>query len=342
MRRFIKTLVLFSLPFVLLLAIYIATDPFKVVWSYSNYYPTGKSDGISLNPSHVGTQNYLHRQAQEHYNAFIFGNSRSVYYPVSEWQKHLPAGSKCYHFDAAAESLQGIWDKIRMIDSKGDTLQQVLFVCDADLLSRIQSPHWHLCESDPALTGYRNWASFHWYNLRAFLNVKYMCALLDYRLFHTLRPYMLENSMLSEDMFNYNPISNECDFQPMEQQIASGTYYTPQRISLFQGAQFPDSVSAPVLKAQHLALLDSIAGTFRRHHTQCHIIISPLYNQIKLNSADVQALQQRFGTENVHNFSGPNKWNADFHNYFETSHYRTHVAVEVLNQIFTDIPSKSI
>lgn len=333
MKRYIKTLVLFSLPFILLLAIYIYTDPFKVVWSYDNYYPTGKSDGISLNPSHVGTRNYLRRQPQEHYNAFIFGNSRSVYYPVSEWEKHLPSGSKCYHFDAAAESVLGVWEKVRLIDRQGDTLRNVLFVADADLLSRQQCLHWHLCETDPALTGYRNWASFHWYNLRAFLNVKYMRALLDYHLFHTLRPYMLENSMLSEDLFNYDPLTNECDFQPMEEQIAKGSYYTPQRIAVFQGVQFPDSVSAPVLKAPHLVLLDSIASVLHRHHTHTDIVISPLYNQIRLNPADIQALQERFGAESVHDFSGPNRWNADYHNYFEASHYRTHVAKEVLTEI---------
>ncbi|MBO7069138.1 MAG: hypothetical protein J6W52_10770 [Bacteroidaceae bacterium] len=333
MKHYIKTLVLFSLPFILLLAIYIYTDPFKVVWNYDNYYPTGKSDGISLNPSHVGTRNYLLRQPHEHYNAFIFGNSRSIYYPIAEWQKHLPTGSRCYHFDAAAESVQGIWEKVRLIESQGDSLRNVLLVCDADLLSRLQNPHWHLCESDPALTGYCNWASFHWYNLRAFLNVKYMCALLDYRLFHTLRPYMLENHMLSEDLFLYDSVSNECNFQPMEQQIASGTYYTPQRINQFQGVQFPDSVSAPVLGPRHLILLDSIANVFHRHHTQCHIIVSPLYNQIRLNPADIKALQERFGKGNVHNFSGPNQWNADYHNYFETSHYRTRVAEEILRQI---------
>ena len=333
MTRFIKTLVLFSLPFVLLLAAYIITDPFKVVWDYDNYYPTGKSDGISLNPSHVATRNYLKRQPREHYDAFIFGNSRSMYYPIADWQKHLPSGSRCYHFDAAAESLQGIWDKVRLIDDKGDSLRSVLFVCDADLLSRIQSPHWHLCESDPALTGYSNWASFHWYNFRAFLNVRYLWALIDYRTFHTLRPYMLKNHLLSEDLFNYNPQTNECDFQPMEEQIASGGYYTPLRVSQFQDAQFPDSVSPSVLKTQHMRLLDSIANVFRKHHTQCHIIISPLYNQIRLNPSDVQALQERFGAQNVHDFSGPNPWNADYHNYFETSHYRTHVARQMLSQL---------
>lgn len=333
MKYFARILLLFFLPFILILGIYLYVDPFKVVWHYDNYYPSGRSDGVSLNPSFVGTQNYLNHWAEHHYDSFIFGNSRSMYYPIAEWKKLLPEGSNCYHFDAAAESLQGIWEKVQLIDSKRDTLRHVLIIADTDVLTRLQSPHWHLCETAPALTNYHNWVAFHWYNLRAFLNIKYMCALLDYRIFHTLRPYMLENHMLSEDLFNYDPVTNECDFLPMEEQIDAGTYYTEERIKVFDGVQFPDSTSAPTLTERHLAVLDSIASVFRRHKTHCQIIISPLYNQIRINHADLQALQEHIHPDGLHDFSGPNRWNADYHNYFEASHYRTGVAEEILNSL---------
>lgn len=333
MKRFARTLFIFGLPLLMLLGIYLCIDPFRVVWHYENYYPTGRSEGISLNPSFVATQNYINRRASQHYDSFIFGNSRSIYYPVDEWQKILPHGSRCYHFDAAAESLQGIWEKLRLIDSQGDTIRNVLIVADADVLTRLESLHWHLCETAPRLTGYRNWAEFHWYNLRTFLNPKFLIAVIDYKLFHTLRPYMLENSMLSEDMFNYDPNTNECNFQPMEQMIETGTYYTPERVKVFDGVQHPDSTSASVLTGRHLVVLDSIASVFRRHSTQCRIVISPLYNQIRINPADLQTLRQRLRPTSIHDFSGPNKWNADYHNYFEASHYRSHVASEILKAI---------
>lgn len=333
MRQFAKTLALFCLPLVVLLGTYVCMDPFKVIWHYDNYYPTGKSDGISLNPAFVGTQNYLNHRAEQHYDSFIFGNSRSMYYPIAEWKQLLPEESRCYHFDAAAESLQGIWEKVRLIDRQGDTLRNVLIVADADVLTRLQSLHWHLCETAPALTGYQNWASFHWYNLRAFLNLRYMCALLDYKMFHTLRPYMLENNLLSEDLFCYDPITNECNFQPMEQMIEAGTYYTPERIKVFDGVQHPDSTSSPILTSRHQVVLDSIAAVFRRHDTQCRIIISPLYNQIRISTSDLQLLQEKLHPLSLHDFSGPNQWNADYHNYFEASHYRTHVAAEVLRAV---------
>ena len=109
-----------------------------------------------------------------------------------------------------------------------------------------------------------------------------------------------------------------------------------RKVAVFEGAQFPDSVSPIVIQQPQKVLLDSIAGIFEKHHTECEIIISPLYNQIRINPADLNHLQELFGATHVHDFSGVNKWNTDWHNYFETSHYRTHVAREILSILYED------
>ncbi len=332
---FARRLLWAALPLFLLGLIYLCIDPFKVVWHYDNFYPTQTSGGIALNPGYVATQTYRHQQAQQHYNAFIFGNSRSIYYPVAQWRECVgDPQMQPFHFDAAAESLMGLWLKVQFIDRQGGELRHALIVTDVSMLGKLDCDHWHLCETPPALCSYQNAVNFYWYNFRAFLNPEYFIALTDYSLFHQLRPYMLRNHLLSEDMFRYDSIANECDFLPMEQAIAQGWYYTPERIALFQGQQYPDSVSPSCIGQPHLALLDSIASVFLRHQTQCHIIISPLYNQIRIHPSDLEALRQRFGSSQVHDFSGPNAWNADYHNYYETSHYRTHVASALLDSIY--------
>ena len=337
MRRFAKLLAWFALPFAALLLFYVCADPFKVVWNYESYYPQQVAGGVSLNPAHVATQNFLLHNPAEGYDSFILGNSRSIYYPIAAWQRHLPEGSRCYHYDAANESLKGLWQKLQFIASHGrkeGALRNVLMVVDAGLLEKVECDHWHLCETPPALTGYRNLVPFHWYNLKTFITPTFLLAYVDYSLFHRLRPYMLRKSLMTEDMFVYDARCNECDFVPLEQEIAEGTYYTEQRKRVFEGVQFPDSVSPVVIGARQYELLDSIRAILARHGTSTQIVVSPLYNQIRLNPADLRCLEQLFGADHVTDFSGPNAWNSDFHNYYEASHYRPSVAIAVLDSVY--------
>ena len=70
--------------------------------------------------------------------------------------------------------------------------------------------------------------------------------------------------------------------------------------------------------------------------TNYRIIISPLYNQIKLNNQDLDYLKQLFGKDNVFDFSGINKFTKDYNNYYESSHYRPHIAREIMQLIYHD------
>lgn len=339
--RFVRLLLLFAIPFVLLIALYLVADPFKVIRQYDDYYPERVAGGVSLNPGHVATQTYLHQASSRQYDSFVMGNSRSIYYPVSTWQSFLPSGSSCFHYDAAAESILGIWQKLSFVERQGGKIRNLLMVADAGLLAKTDCDHWHLCETPPILTGYRNLVSFHWYNLKTFITPKFLAAYTDYSIFGVVRPYMLAESLLTEDMFLYDRETNECNFEPLERQISNGQYFNQQRIRAFDGSQYPDSVSPSVIGDEQQVILDSIASLLLRHNTSLHIVISPLYNQIRFNPSDRKWLEDKFGTDHVHDFSGPNEWNADYRNYYETSHYRPHVANAILEQIYrtADFPS---
>ena len=334
LRSFLRLLAFFSCPLLVLIVLYVYTDPFKVIWQYEQFYPRQVAGGVSLNPAHVATQNYLRLQPSMHYDSFILGNSRSIYYPIEVWRRYLPASSRCYHYDAANESLLGLWQKLCFIERQHGDIRNVLMVVDAGLLAKVDCDHWHLCESPPELTGGSNRVSFHWYNLKAFLSPLFLAAYTDYRLFGKLRPYMLRNSLLTDDMFIYDAEGNECNFVPLEHKIEEGTYYDQRRRSVFDGAQFPDSVSPAVIGTRQRAILDSIAAVLARHDASVQIVISPLYNQIRINPSDPLVLEQIFGAGHVSDFSGPNRWNSDFHNYYETSHYRPKVAIAVMDSVY--------
>ena len=123
MKTFLHRLINFSLvgiiPLTLLLSVYIFLDPFKVIYSYEIFYDSSAKGWVGLNKDYVSTSTFLNGYKNNHYNSFIFGNSRSIFYQISDWEKHLPAGSSCFHFDASGETLFGIGKKIEFIDSRG-------------------------------------------------------------------------------------------------------------------------------------------------------------------------------------------------------------------------------
>jgi hypothetical protein len=81
-------------------------------------------------------------------------------------------------------------------------------------------------------------------------------------------------------------------------------------------------------------MLQSISKIFRKHNTNFKIIISPLYDQVKIAPRDLNMLNKIFKRENVFDFSGINQYTSDFHNYYETSHYRPIIAEKILEKIY--------
>ena len=78
MKIFIRRILLFMLPLLPVVATYMYFDPFKVLRSYDVYYVEG--DGGYLNKNYVSTMNYINKRDKYHYDSFIFGNSRSMFY----------------------------------------------------------------------------------------------------------------------------------------------------------------------------------------------------------------------------------------------------------------------
>ena len=83
-------------------------------------------------------------------------------------------------------------------------------------------------------------------------------------------------------------------------------------------------------------MLYKIKSLIDESKTNCKIIISPLYNQIKFNPEDLIILQNIFGTNNVYDFSGINEYTNNTLNYYENSHYRPILCDQILSIIYKD------
>lgn len=334
MKKFLTLLFIFLSPFIMVLLFYIASDPFKVIWHYDNYYhETGAARG-TMDKDYVSTANFENRYAEQDYDSFIFGNSRSIFYQVADWMPYLASNSHAYHFDASGETLYGLEKKLAFIDSKQLKINNALLILDDELLSHDAPKTGHLYAVAPQLTGKGTYVKFHTEFLKAFISPKFLAAYLDYKISGKVKPYMTRDKLLDDNFVTYDPIINEERQDKQEHLIAEGKYYTAQQMEVFYNRDTVQQFASAVIADSHLKMLKNIKSLFDKHKTNYRIVISPLYNQKKLSAKDIAYLIQLFGRENVYDFSGINAITNDYHNYYEASHYRPHVAKEIMKQIY--------
>lgn len=332
MKKFLRKIAIFSIPLLFLVITYVITDVFKVIYHYDPYYTD--TYYIGVNRAYGSTMTYINQNPKYNYDSFIFGNSRSLFYEIDTWKKYLPTGSRCMHFDESGGSISGVHNKIAYIDRTGGELKNALLVIDHELLSRNEQKEGYLFISPPILKGNSNFINFHVQHFCAFLNLKFLTALADYNIFGKFRPYM--RNLISDGHSIYIPEYNEFQKTLTEKEINEGTYYDASHLKVFEDVQEPGTFSKEMIDKDGEEMLKNIKHIFDKHHTSYKIVISPLYDQIKLNRNTLNLLCQIFGENNVYDFSGVNKWNTDYHNYYEQSHYRPIVSSEIMDKIYSN------
>ncbi|MBR1446342.1 MAG: hypothetical protein IJ586_04585, partial [Alloprevotella sp.] len=96
----------------------------------------------------------------------------------------------------------------------------------------------------------------------------------------------------------------------------------------------PGEVSQPTIKASQTEQLKAIRNVLQRQGTDYRIVVSPLYDQIKLHQQDVAHLQQIFGRHRVFDYSGINAITSDRHYFLEPYHYRTVAGRRIMSEIY--------
>ena len=332
MKRFIIFCISLSLPLVIMVVYYIMEDPYKVIWHYDNYYSS--DNVITLNRGYVSTMHYINHHEKYGFDSFIFGSSRSIVYHEEEWKKYIPKYSRCFHFDFFTGSVGDLYGEIKCIDKNG-TLRNALIILDSEMLS-VTENYGVLNSLPPVLKDGKNKLSFHNTYIWPFYKFGFFKAYIDYKIHKNFKPYMISYLTDPKRSMGYNPANNELDTDKTEEKISNGIYYNAETIKGFKNAQFPGKVSNFALNQERKEMLREIKSIFDTQKTDYRIVISPLYDQVKTNPADLQYLYDVFGEDFVFDFSGPNKWNSDYHNYYEPSHYRPCVANELMRIVYTN------
>jgi hypothetical protein len=330
----LKRITIFCLPFIILLILYGYLDPFKVIKKYQTFYISDAISGVVLNRDYVSTSTFDNNYLSCKYNSFIFGNSRSIFYEVSDWKHYISETSNCFHFDASGESLYGIYRKIKYLDEKDVSINDVLVIFDYSTLTQIDSKQTHINVISPQLENFQNFISFHFCFIRAFFTPKFMIAYFDYKISGKVKKYMIKNSLLDDRLRHYELETNEISFPLFEELIEKGEYYTPERRGIFYRRDSLQSFEPLTIREKQKKLLTEIRDVFIKNKTNFKIIINPLYDQKKLNEDDFLYIVSLFGKERVFDFSGINEFTNDYSNFYEASHYRPHIAREILRRLY--------
>ena len=332
MNKFIYRVILFFLPIIILVVTFLILDPFKVFHEYDSYY---KNNLVTLNRELVCLRTYKKYREQEQFDSFIFGSSRSQAYKCELWQNYLTQGSKPFHFDAGGEGVYGVRNKVKYIDSIGAKLDNALVIVDREFLVRTKNRAGHIFVSPPEFTN-GSMTEYYMLFLNTSLNLKFMAAYIDCKIFGTHRPYMSDLIIKT----NYPSRANDvnCDFwYSRDEHIKKDSigYYK----ELFDKKVFykrPSQKKKDRCDVSQLEVsqLTEIKEIFSKNNTNYKIIISPMYDQFPLEQDQVDLLENIFGAQNVYNFSGKNGLTEPISNYYETSHYKPLVANKILTRIY--------
>ena len=329
MQKFLQNTAWFLLVpvsiFTLLAITYLVMDPFKVLYKNEIFYDVKEKGTVGMNKDFISTENFLNHYQKEKYNSFILGNSRSFNYRITDWKPLLPPNSSCFHFDAANETLFGIYRKVEFLNSHGSDISNALIVLDKLTLETDRSRHGSLFIISPKLVDNKNLADFHWTHFKTFVSPVFLYAFLDFKFSGEVKPYMQQSFLINKTMFILDHTKNELLTPQFDSLIKSGDYYTPEIMSTFYKRDTIQWTSPQTIFENQKSLLLKIALIFKNKKTNVKLVINPMYDQVKLNEEDLQFLKTTFGVENVFDYSGINQVTADYKNYYESSHYRPEV-----------------
>lgn len=330
MKKFINKVLIFTIPAIILIVSVICIDFFKVL-KFQDYYSSQK---VGINREMVTTSTFNEYRENKKFDSFIFGSSRSQAYKCADWISYLDKDAKPFHYDASGDGTWGISKKVAYIDELGDTIKNALIVIDRSVLRVTHARKGHLFISMPCISKSSN-IEYYYTFLKASLEPKFLMANLDYSIFKKHRDYM--GYLITKSKFDHTVDSKNCDiYYGWDKEIeadSSGYYSKLIKKGVFYDRPSKDT-TACLVTPEEKEQLRVIKNVFEKHKTKYKIVISPVYDQIPMEKAQVELLEQIFGKENIYNFSGANQMSEQISNFYESSHYRPHVANEIMKTIY--------
>ena len=333
MKKFLYKLLLLSSPIIILLIFFVVLDPFMIMRDYDNYY--GRSDwenrNIPPNWDYVSSETYMKNAEKYKYNSFIFGSSRTLAYKTDNWIKYLDSNSVPFVFGASSESIFGIYTKIKYINETGGRIKNAMVIIDLDWNFDFEH-HGHLFLKHPAIA-HTSWLNFYSEYIKSYFDPDFLWNYYKYIL--TKNNDSLPSDWVWWSKLKFDAVTNQMQTFQIDEQINRDPkgYYEKWK-SIFYSRDTVQADLKPKISEEHIEMFRGMKEIFDKQHTNYKIIISPLYNQVKFNKADLQRLYEIFGAGTVFDFSGRNSFTEPKEDYYEASHYRSFIADSIMSIIY--------
>ena len=330
MKKFCTRLLQFFFLPVLLTAViaffYFKRDVYQDFGQRNNY--SWKYSYQSLGD--ISTKKLLQNQSVN-YNSFIFGSSR-VTGLYACYLQHKIKNSRFFHYANWNETIGGIYAKLKLLDSLNYRLDNVFIYMDTDFTfesdGRCNKNDYYL------LTG-QNKFYYYFNHFRSFipplLNYDKIKILLGYKVndvypdWESDRETNDSNHQCSSGAwrdygtFNFDKIY----IKRIDSLKNTGILYKRDNVARFKAKQISLTEEQTLLKIQSL---------LQKHHSNYYIVITPLYDQLKFNPADMGILTRIFKS-NVYDFSGVNQFTDNEYNYPDRKHFLPYISKKIADSV---------
>lgn len=314
----------------IILLSFFVLDPFRVLRKYESY----SYSPVVLNRDYISVECFLNNYQNYSYNSFILGNSQTLGVLTTDWKAFLPANAIPYHFDASAESLYGIYAKMKLLNEKGlDIDNAVLFIREDNLYETGESGDSHIFIKHPAISqrpAYRFYLPF----LRAYFQKFFFLKYLDRVISGVYKAYM--KGFLESRKVVYTQVNNDLILEDMEYYVTHSpdSFYAANRALFSNRDTLRPDTGFKLTGYQQIEQLMDIRKILDQHATDYRIVIAPSYNCLVVNPENLRMLKVIFGRDRVYDFSGLNEFSRDQTGFYDLVHFRPYVGKRMLEKMY--------
>lgn len=317
------------IPLVTFFILLILWDPFKIFFSANKYY---HNIHYMLNREHISLELLERSNKNDSVSNFIFGNSRSQAFKTEDWNIYIRDKSgSFFHYDGSDFGLYRTRNIFNYLNKSGMHIKNVLLIIDLDFFKELSNPT-DIVHIQPPKVSNQTVFIYYLKFLKYSFNFDFVSKYILYYFFSKSSDLIYEypiynkHNLTSNDVyFTYDSLIHFDSLNYYRERIVKNIFYKRSNELVF---------SKCLITHEHVLLLNDIFRVLKEQGTNYKIVISPLYNQIKMEPTDLSKLVEIFGKNNVYDYSGKNTFTNSISNYYEGSHYRPVVAREILKEIY--------
>ncbi len=339
-NKFILRTILAAIPLIIIVAIYLILDPFKVVRYYYPYFePETWETWLGWNKNWVSVTAYEQGREENKYDSFIFGSSISIAYKTDEWGKYLPTNASPFHFDGTEEDIKGILDKMQYIDKLNDTIRHALIVLEPNTFRNRPTKNF-LRYTPPQIGGWETYLDFHCTYFRQFINSDFLKSYIPFKITGESIIYG-EKDIFPKQQLLYNKATNEEGIELMEGKIDNNPDSVYQANEMDRFPIHKLHYCQPMINDTLRFHLTKISEILKKHNCDYYIVFGPNRKREILHSDDQKILSEIFIPERIYRYTAIDTITDDKPYFYDNNHYRTFVCSAILDSIYNNQSAKA-